>query len=220
MKTIAMITIGQSPRHDTVPEMEKVLGPEIHVQQAGALDGLSHAEVTALAPRAGHEHLVTRLRDGRQVIVAKHAILDRLQACLDRLEAQVDAAVIMCTGAFPAFRFSRPVLEPDRILFAVTQAVFAGGRLGVLIPLEEQRESMAARWAPIDARAAIAVASPYAGAQALVGAAEELKRAGVSFIAMSCMGYTQGMGALLRDVAGVPALLPTSLVARIAAEAV
>jgi AroM protein len=53
-----------------------------------------------------------------------------------------------------------------------------------------------------------------------VGAAEELKRAGVSLIAMSCMGYTQGMGALLRDVAGVPALLPTSLVARIAAEAV
>jgi protein AroM len=92
--------------------------------------------------------------------------------------------------------------------------------LGVLIPLEEQRESMAARWAPIDARASIAVASPYAGAQALVGAAEELKRAGVSLIAMSCMGYTQGMGALLRDVAGVPALLPTSLVARIAAEAV
>ena len=34
------------------------------------------------------------------------------------------------------------------------------------------------------------------------------------------MGYTQAMKALVRDVADVPALLPTSLVARIAAEMV
>jgi hypothetical protein len=32
------------------------------------------------------------------------------------------------------------------------------------------------------------------------------------------MGYTQAMKALVRDVTGVPALLPTSLVARVAAE--
>jgi protein AroM len=220
MKTVGMITIGQSPRDDTVPEMEKILGPEIRVRQAGALDGLSRDEIAELAPRSGHHHLVTRLRDGSQVIVGKQGIRDRLQACLDRLEAEVDAAVIMCTGVFPRFRFSRPVLEPDRVLFASTQAVFAGEGLGVIIPIEAQRESMAARWAPIDARAAIAVASPYGGAPGLVGAAEELKRAGVSLIAMSCMGYTQAMRGLVRDVAGVPALLPTSLVARMVAEVV
>ena len=115
---------------------------------------------------------------------------------------------------------SHPVLEPDRILYAAAEAVFGGGRLGVLIPIEAQREGMAARWRPIDPEAAIAVASPYAGAAPLVEAAEALARAGASLIAMSCMGYTRAMKALVRDVAGVPALLPTSLVARIAAEVV
>ncbi len=219
MKTLGFVTIGQSPRDDYVPEMERILGPDARVVQAGALDGLSRAEIDGLAPRAGQDALITRLRDGASVIVAKQAILGLLQTCLDRLDGEIDASVVLCTGVFPRFRSSHPVLEPDRVLYAAAQAVFGGGRLGVMIPIEAQRESMAARWGSLDPHAAIAVASPYAGTGALVEAAAALKREGASLIAMSCMGYTQAMKALVRDVAGVPALLPTSLVARVAAEA-
>jgi protein AroM len=218
MKTLGFVTIGQSPRDDYVPEMEKILGPAARVLQAGALDGLSRAEIEALAPRADGDALITRLGDGSSALVAKPAILGLLQACLDRLDGEVDASVLLCTGVFPRFRSSHPVLEPDRILYAAAQAVFDGGRLGVLIPIEAQRQGMAARWRPLDPGAAIAVASPYAGAGALADAARALAREGVSLIAMSCMGYTQAMKALVRDVAGVPALLPTSLVARLAVE--
>jgi protein AroM len=218
VKTLGFITIGQSPRDDYVPKMEKILGPDTRVVQAGALDMLSRPEIDALAPGPGQDALITRLRDGSSAIVAKQAILGFLQECLDRLDPEIDAAVLLCTGVFPRFRSSHPVLEPDRILYAAAEAVFGGGRLGVLISIEAQREGMAARWRPIDPEAAIAVASPYAGAAPLVEAAEALKRAGASLIAMSCMGYTQAMKTLVRDVAGVPALLPTSLVARIAAE--
>jgi protein AroM len=237
MKTLGFITIGQSPRDDSVPEMEKLLGSGTRVVQAGALDGLTREEIDALAPgavlplsaagsRSGDrpaapgDPLITRLRDGASVIVAKQAILGRLQGCLDRLDPEIDAAVLLCTGVFPRFRSSHPVLEPDRILYAAAEAVFGGGRLGVLIPIEAQRATMAARWRPIDFGVAIAVASPYAGTAPLVAAAEALREAGASLIAMSCMGYTEAMKALVRDVTGVPALLPTSLVARIAAELV
>jgi protein AroM len=198
--------------------MEKILGPEVRVVQAGALDGLARGEIDGLAPHDGRDALITRLSDGASVIVAKPAILGLLQQCLDRLDAEIAAAVVLCTGVFPRFRSSHPVLEPDRILYAAAESVFGGGRLGVLIPIEAQRASMAARWRPIDPEAAIAVASPYAGSGPLLEAAETLKRAKVSLIAMSCMGYTQAMKALVRDVTGVPALLPTSLVARVAAE--
>ena len=218
MKTLGFVTIGQSPRDDYVPEMEKILGPGTRVLQAGALDDLARGAIDALAPRAGQAALITRLRDGSSIVVAKEAILGLLQGCLDRLDHEIDVAVLLCTGVFPRFRSSHPVLEPDRILYATAEAVFGGGRLGVLIPIEAQREGMAARWRPIDPAAAIAVASPYDGAGALIAGAEALKRAGASLIAMSCMGYTQAMKALVRDVAGVPALLPTSLVARVAAE--
>lgn len=218
MKALGFVTIGQSPRDDYVPEMEKILGADARVIQAGALDGLSREEIDALAPGPGQDPLITRLRDGSSVIVAKQAILGLLQDCLDRLDPEIDAAVLLCTGVFPHFRSSHPVLEPDRILYAAAEAVFGGGRLGVLIPIEAQRATMTARWRPIDPEAAIAVASPYAGTAPLVEAAGALARAGASLVAMSCMGYTQAMKALVRDVAGVPALLPTSLVARIAAE--
>ena len=71
--------------------------------------------------------------------------------------------MLLCTGVFPRFRSSHPVLEPDRILYAAAEAVFGGGRLGVLIPIEAQRESMAARWRALGPDAAIAVASPTQG---------------------------------------------------------
>jgi protein AroM len=216
--TVGMITIGQAPRDDIVPEIEKLLGPSIRVEQAGALDGLGPAEVAALAPRPGQDALVSRLRDGTAVVIAKQAILDLLQGCLDRLEPSIDAAVVLCTGTFPRFRCSHPVLEPDRILVAATQAVFDGGRLGILIPLESQRDWAVRRFAPMTADPVIAVASPYDDPEALIRAARELGRAGATLVVMNCMGYTPAMKALVRDVAAAPVLLPGSLVARFVAE--
>lgn len=218
MKTVGMVTIGQSPRDDVVPEMEKLLGPDFRVVQAGALDGLTRDRIALLAPGAGDDALTTRLRDGDDVIVAKGAIIQRLQDCLDRLEHEVDAFLILCTGNFPAFPCRRPVLEPDRILAGAAQGVFDGRHLGVLIPIPEQREGSGRRWSALAGRRTVAVASPYRGPADLARAAEELKRAGVSLVVMDCMGYTQAMKTLVRDVVAVPVLLPSSVVARIVAE--
>lgn len=220
MKTVGMITIGQAPRDDIVPEMEKLLGPAIRVVQAGALDGLSREEVAALAPASGQDALTTRLADGTGVIVAKQAILERLQACLDRLASAADAFVILCTGKFPAFRCARPILEPDRILLSAVNAVFRDGALGILIPIPEQREDAAQRWSSVTSRLAIVVASPYREQEHLVRAAVELKQAGVNLIVMDCMGCTEAMKQLVRDIAGVSVILPGSLIARFVAELV
>lgn len=218
MRTVGAITIGQAPRDDVVPEMEKLLGPAVRVAQAGALDGLTRAEIDALAPAAGQDALITRLRDGSDVIVAKPLIQARLQACLDRLQDTADAFVILCTGAFAPFRSRRPVLLPDRVLAATVQAVFEGGRLGVIVPIPQQREGAARRWAGVDPGVVVAVASPYADPAATVEAAEELRRAGVTLVVMSCAGFTPAMKAVVRDVTGAPVLLPTALIARLLAE--
>src|SRR5512134_1207411 len=103
MKTVAVLTIGESPRDDVVPEIEKLLGPDFRVLQAGALDGLDRAGIGALAPAAGQYPLITRLRDGSSVIVAKEQIVPRLQGCIERLEGEAQAFVIQCVGVFPAF---------------------------------------------------------------------------------------------------------------------
>lgn len=218
MKSIGAITIGQTPRDDVVAELEDVLGPAVRVVQEGALDGLSRAEIDALAPSADDDALISRLRDGTDVIVAKSRILPRLQACLDRLAAETEAATILCAGVFPAFRSPHPVVMPDRCMTALVEAVFDGRRLGVIVPIEQQRDSYRARWSRVDPRVAVVVASPYADPARLVGAAEQLRGDGVSLVVMECMGFTSGMKRIVRDVTGVPALLPATVLARVLAE--
>lgn len=218
MKTVAAITIGQTPRDDVAGELEKVLGPEIRVVQAGALDGLARGQIDALAPAADEDALVTRLRDGTEVIVGKSRILSRLQACLDRLAGESEAATILCAGVFPAFRSPHPVVMPERCMAAMVDAVFDGRRLGVIVPIDQQRESYRARWSRVDPRVTVVVASPYDDPVRLVAAAEELRRAGASLVVMECMGFTSGMKQIVRDVTGVPALLPATVLARVLAE--
>jgi protein AroM len=218
MKTVGAITIGQTPRDDVAGEIEKVLGPGFRVVQAGALDGLGRTAIDALAPTTDADALITRLRDGADVIVAKSRIVPRLQACLDRLEGEADASVILCAGVFPPFRTTRPLLMPERCMSAMVDAVFDGRRLGVIVPIPQQRESYALRWSRVDPGVTVVVASPYEDSTRLVSAAEELRRAGVSLVVMECMGFTSGMKQIVRDVTGAPALLPASVLSRFLAE--
>jgi protein AroM len=218
MKTIGAITIGQTPRDDVAGELEKVLGADARVLQAGALDGLTRAEIDALAPTADADALISRLRDGTEVIVGKSRILPRLQACLDRLAGETDAATILCAGVFPPFRSPHPVVLPERCMTAMVDAVFDGRRLGVIVPIVEQRDSYRARWTRVDTGVHVVVASPYDDPARLVDAAEQLRRAEVSLVVMECMGFTSGMKQIVRDVTGVPALLPATVLARVLAE--
>jgi protein AroM len=88
----------------------------------------------------------------------------------------------------------------------------------VVVPLEAQRPLAAAHWSQVDPGVKVAVASPYAGTAGLVSAAETLRREGARLVTMDCMGFTQAMKRVIADVAGVPVLLPSSLIARFVAE--
>ncbi|HEV8584551.1 MAG TPA: AroM family protein [Methylomirabilota bacterium] len=217
MTTVGALTIGQTPRDDIVSELAKVLGPGVSIVQAGALDGLSRAEIDALAPAPGDDDaLIARLSAGGEVLLAKKKIVPRLQACLDRVTA--DVYVILCAGAFPAFRSARPVLMPDRCLAAMVDATFDGRRLGVIVPIKEQQASSAARWSRVDPGVVVTVASPYDEPARLVAAAEELQRARATLVVMECQGFTRAMKQVVRDVTGAPALLPTTVLGRFLAE--
>ena len=44
-KKIGAITIGQSPRIDVIPEMQEILGENVIILEAGALDGLTKKDI-------------------------------------------------------------------------------------------------------------------------------------------------------------------------------
>ena len=66
MTKVGLITVGQSPRSDVVPDMAAILGGDVEILEAGALDGLSRAQIAPLAPEGDDEIIVTRLATARR----------------------------------------------------------------------------------------------------------------------------------------------------------
>src|SRR5712664_1665743 len=142
---IGMVTIGQAPRGDVVPDMAALL-PGVEILEAGALDGLDRAAIARLAPAGDDEILVTRLADASSVFVGKSHVLPRVKARIAALEDQgVALTVLLCTGAFPRMAARRPLLEPQQVLLGVLRGLSHPGRLGVLTPSERHVPQAMAR---------------------------------------------------------------------------
>ena len=99
---IGAVTIGQSPRVDVTPDMLPILGDQVELIQAGALDGLSKAEIELMAPKEDDYVLVSRLNDGTFAKFGKSFILERMQTCISELEEQGASLIMLfCAGTFP-----------------------------------------------------------------------------------------------------------------------
>lgn len=217
MSIIAVVTIGQSPRDDVVPELQRCL-PGARFIEAGALDDLDDRAIEALAPRGDDFPLVTRLRDRRSVVVGEHAITPRLQAAITCLEVEADLAIVLCTGEFD-LRSRKPLLFPGRILATTVTAVHGGRPVAVLAPHRHQVEQVGARWRAKGVRATVLAASPYEETD-FEAVGRRARDAGAALVVMDCLGYSLAMKAAVMRGSGLPALLVRTLVARVAAELV
>lgn len=219
-RKVGTITIGQSPRMDITPEMQEILGSNCELLEGGALDALSMEEIEQIAPKEGEYVLVTRLRNGISVQVAEHHILPRMQGEIDRLEeAGAEVVALLCTGEFPGFRSSRLLLEPQKLLSHFVAGVAGGRRLGVVVPAPEQIEEATSRWQRIAAADLMVVAgSPYGDISETERAATALKEWEAHLVVLDCMGFTKGMKQRAAEIAGVPVILPRTVLARTLAE--
>src|SRR3989442_14429864 len=160
---IGMVTVGQAPRADILPDMAALL-PDVEILEAGALDGLDRPAIARLAPQGDDEILVTRLADASSVFVGKSHVLPRVKARIAALEDQgVALTVLLCTGAFPRLAARRPLLEPQQVLLGVLRGLSHPGRLGVLTPSERHVPQTTARWRADGFDAAVVPLSPYEG---------------------------------------------------------
>ena len=218
---IGLVTIGQSPRSDVVPDMATILGPAVEIREAGALDGLSSTEIDALAPSGDDEILVTRLRDGTSVFIGKPKIVslvERRIAALERDGAGLTA--LLCTGAFPRLRATRPLIQPQPVLLGLLRGMSWPGRLGVLTPSMRHVPQTEARWRRDGFDAVVAPLSPYEeeDAAAVRRAVGAMRDGGAGLIVMDCMGFRRKTRDELRALTGVPVLLANLLLARVIAE--
>ncbi len=217
MSVIAAVTIGQAPRDDVVPEM-RALVPEAEWIQAGALDGLDRAALDRLAPSAADFPLVTRLSNGRSVVVGERAVLPCLQAAVRRLEPAADLVIVLCSGTFD-LQSAVPLIFPGRVLAACVSSFQAGTRLAVLTPLAAQVDAQRERWTRLGMSPSVHHADPY-GATDFDAVGRAARAAGAQLIVLDCIGYTGAMRAAVQAASGLPALLARTVAARLAAELV
>jgi len=208
-KRTAFVTIGQAPRSDVTPDILAEVRTPVTVEEFGALDGMDTDAVRAMAPDADEERLVTRLKDGTEVIIGKKKTQKRLQDLFTRLDKEsYDLIVLLCTGHFEPFSVKTPFLEPQLVVDNFVKGLSYGAKtLGVLVPNEKQTEEFHG----IDGLdAKLSFATPY-GAPRFTEAASEL--ADTDVIVMHCMGYSEAMRREVAESARRPVLLSRRMVA-------
>jgi protein AroM len=217
-QVIGLVTIGQSPRADVVPEMVSRLADRIQdrveLVERGALDGLNAAGVAALAPGPGDTVLVSTLRDGSEVSLAEDRVLPMLQGAVDHvLERGASVVAVLCTGVDGALRCPRPLLSPGPLTRDLVAAAAPGSRLGVIVPDPEQVPGARSDWLEVSAAVQVVAASPYGPAAAVERAARQLASWRPDLVVLDCLGFDERLQHLAARAAGVPVLLPRSVLA-------
>jgi protein AroM len=223
-RTLGIVTVGQAPRDDIASLFAAHAPAGTKVILRGALDGLSDAEVDALRPENGADTLYTRLRGdgkggGRDVKISKKAVIARSPVTLEKLRADgCDVLVYACTGDFPPMPGDGNVLFPSRLLNGLATGLLPRGRLGLLIPLAEQGEKLASKWARPGLEVVAEALAPSAGATEAAAAASRLAARKPDLVAMDCMSYTPTTKDWVKGPLGVPALLAITATGRVLRE--
>ena len=220
MTRVGLITVGQAPRSDVVPDMAAMLGADVDILEAGALDGLSRERIATLAPEGDDEILVTRLADATSVFVGKSHVIPLVEARIAALEDRgAELNVLLCTGAFPKLRARKPMLEPQQLLLGLLRAMTFPGKLGVLTPSERHVPQTAERWRKSGFDPVVAPLSPYEeeDAAAVRRASETLRAGGAGIVVMDCIGFKRKTRDEVAHLTGAPTLVANLLVARVAA---
>jgi protein AroM len=213
---VGILFSGQT-RAEHAQLMRGIFG-EGSVIVAGALDGLGDAELRAFAPQAHEASIITELADGGTVVVGERALTARLQASADALAAEgASLLFLLSTAEYPGLAAAVPAILPSKILDGLVQAVLPpGGRLGVLVALEEQIPDMTRRWGASGYQVVCAVASPWEGVGAIDAAARQLAAARPSLIVMDCFAYTREHKDRLHAAVGSLVILPQELLMALA----
>lgn len=222
---VGLITIGQAPRDDVVPDMLAQLPFDVEPLERGAIDGLSLEEVQALAPQDGETWAVSRMRDGAEVRLAKRELVPRMQQRIHELEElSVDLIVPLCASDWSTLQCCVPFINPGGALPAIVSAMLRpGGTLGAVSPTKAQSEQAHERYRVQGVPAVTTFAQPYTDRaereQQCKAAGELLANHGADLIYMSCMGHNQEMRAIVREASGRPTVTSSGIIAGLISQA-
>ncbi len=205
---IGLLTIGQSPREDIMPELSPLFPSHIEILEAGLLDNLSSEEIRKLQPERGETSLVSRLREGSQVELSEKKIRILLPEVIESMKTKMDvnAVGILCTHDFPKTKFSFPVIFPCDYLNFLMNEILHTKSLGVVVPLENQIEMAKKKWEKD--KIVVEAKSPYAEGKGWEEISQRFAQEKIDAAILDCIGYTIKDKQEIQNLISAPVLLP------------
>jgi protein AroM len=222
-KLLGTLTIGQAPRPDVTPVIDRHVPAEVRRIHRGVLDRLSAAEIDARFGMAepGEPVLVTRLADGRVIQLSRRRMREGVADALGALEAAgCDVILLLCTGTFEGLECRQAwLVEPDHVIPGMVAGLIERRRLGVVVPIASQIASESGKWRSLPVPPIFASANPYSvDTEAEVQrAGTELKARGAEAILLDCIAFTDRHRTALQPL-GVPVILSNAVAAKAVAE--
>ncbi len=187
--------------------------PAEELLQAGALDGLDDGQIASLAPAGDELPLVTRLEDGREIVISKPRIIPYMEQAIERVEeAGATQICVLCTGEFALSSKRAMLVYPDKVLAGVVDGLFPSGRLGVLMPHAGQIGWALEKWARPGRELVADWVSPYqaeANPKVVFG---RLAEAGVEGVVLDCMGFGPEIAAVGQQLTRLPVIQANRMV--------
>jgi len=208
---IGLLTIGQSPRDDITSDMRPLLSSDIEIVEYGVLDDLSPEELAFLMPQVQETPLVSRLRNGSQVVLSEKKISELLPEAIDFVNTKmnVNAVGLLCTHDFPKKKYSCPVIFPSDYIRFIIDEILDVQKLGVVVPLDSQMEAARRKWGR---KRTVAVSkSPYVQGKTWNGLADVLFEERVDTVILDCIGYKIQDRQKIYNLLDIPVLLPRAI---------
>ncbi len=206
MKRIGIVTMNLGDR-ESLSDVIQRLGDDIEVHVAGIIDPANWTRYK---------------RGGSQCVGQESFIVSKIQDCtiaiplaeatrlvknkIRELEVKgIRNVLVFCTGNFELAGSQGFVVLPKDVITGLLKGLDVK-KLGAIVPDEKQVDDCREQYREFET--SIRVFSPYGSEADLRVVAGQFGSDGVDLVLMDCMGYTQDMGQLVREVSGKKVVVP------------
>ncbi len=217
MKTLGILTLGQTPRHD-IEQLFTTCMPGVPTIIVGGLDNTEQDVIETLSSKKDDYPLLVILADTTTRQVPMQHLVPLLEEAAYTLSKQgADFVLLMCMGNFANLNSPVPVIYPGRLVSSLIASLFPSGRLGIIIPNAEQKTPAHAAWESRGFESIIKAASPR-DPSLLYHQADQFRDEELDCIVLDCMGFNREQADEVQRRSGHRVICPQSLVAKICSE--
>src|SRR6056297_2409784 len=216
MKKIGAITIGQSPRTDVTKDLKEIL-VDFELLECGALDEYSYQEVLEKFQPIDDNLFVSRMRNGKEVLLSKEKIIKELNNCIKKLETRSCSTIIVfCTGEMTQLKSKARLLKPSILMHKLIPQIANGLKLAIVVPNEKQKAFIKKQWKYTNIDITMFALSPYEEENALIDLSQKINYQGFNLVYLDCIGYSIKMQQVIKKETNLPVILPRTILAEIA----